>query len=111
MVRESIARKPRRFTDRQLQQLKPRDTRYELTDATGLMVRIAPNGKRSFWHVYKLGGQTRRHQIGTYEADAANGLTLADANADLAKLREQINQGIDPKTGLLARPGQGGPGT
>jgi integrase len=90
---------PKRFSDRYIDSLKPRETRYDLTDAAGLQVRVSPRGKRSFSHVYKFDGRPYRVTLGTYHLDAPDGITLADANARLAENRKRIARGVNPATG------------
>jgi len=78
---------PRRFTDKYLSHLKAGPARVELTDSTGLMVRVSPRGVRSFWWVHKADGKTHREALGIWHEDDPHGLTLAQASAKLARLR------------------------
>ena len=111
MARISIPKAPRRFTDRYVAALKPVGERYTLTDASGLSVRVGSRGERVFVLAFRQGKATTRLTLGTYvdDAPAGQGITLSEANARLTRAREQIKQGIDPRTG--AAPGIAVPGT
>jgi hypothetical protein len=81
------------FTDSYLRHLKPREKRYDVTDARrrGLQLRVFPTGEKSFQFRYTLNGQTRRVTFGPYPS-----VTLAEAHFKHAEAERQLDQGKDP---------------
>jgi hypothetical protein len=59
-----------KLTDRSLEALRPRTTRYEVWDEArrGFGVRITPRGVKSFIWVYHFDGKPRRLTFGTTPA-------------------------------------------
>jgi hypothetical protein len=50
---------PKQFTNRYIASLKPREARYDITDATGMQVRITARGIRVFsvrWYQHSRTG-------------------------------------------------------
>jgi len=88
-----------KLTDRSLEALRPRATRYEVWDEArrGFGVRITPRGVKSFIWVYHFGGKPRRLTFGTYPH-----LTLADAGVKLAEAKQLLDKGLDPGTQVVA---------
>lgn len=87
-----------RFTDRQIQALKPRAERYEVREdgAHGLgnlAVRVSPNGGKSWGFVYSIGGRNRRLTLGRYPE-----MTVADAHAAASAALAKLQAGVDPGT-------------
>ena len=82
-----------RFTDRGIQALKPKAERYEVWEdgRTGLGVRVAPSGRKSFVYMYRFDGKPRRMTLGAYPK-----IGLADARVLHAKAKQQRERGIDP---------------
>lgn len=82
-----------RFTDRGIQALKPKAERYEAWEGgrTGLGVRVAPSGRKSFVYMYRFDGKPRRMTLGAYPR-----IGLADARVLHAKAKQQRERGIDP---------------
>jgi integrase len=79
------------FTDRKIQALRPRSTRYEVTEPGGLWLRVTSNGVKSWCFRYRIGGMHRRMVFGGYPE-----VTLADARLKLAHAKAQIRNGQDP---------------
>lgn len=70
-----------KFTDTYVKNLKPTSGKQiEVTDATGLMLRVSPGGTRTWVYRYMFEGTRRRLTLGTYPS-----MTLADARAEYAK--------------------------
>ena len=85
-----------RFTDRQIQALKPRAERYEVREdgARGLgnlAVRVSPNGGKSWAFVYSVDGHNRRMTLGRYPET-----TVADAHAAASAALAKLQAGVDP---------------
>jgi integrase len=81
------------FTDSYLRHLKPREKRYDVTDARrrGLQLRVFPSGEKSFQFRYTLHGQTRRVTFGPYPS-----VTLAEAHFKHAEAERLLDNGKDP---------------
>lgn len=87
-----------KFTDRKLESLKAKDSRYEAFDSevTGLGIRVTPKGSASFFLVARYGGArnpTRRF-IGAYSPHLKD--CLREARAKALIWRAKLRQGIDP---------------
>jgi integrase len=80
-----------KFTDKKIQNLKPKPQRYELWEGNGFGVRVTPKGTRSFVCLFRFEGKPRRLTLGTYP-----GMTLADAHRAHAEAMKRLEQGIDP---------------
>jgi integrase len=82
-----------KFTDRQIQNLKLKDQRYEVFEDHGFGVRVAPTGRKTFIYLYRMPGEIkkRRLTLGNYPA-----LSLAEAHLLYAEAREMVARGIDP---------------
>ena len=89
-----------RFTNRGIQALKPKAERYEVWEdgRTGLGVRVAPSGRKSFVYIYRFNGKARRMTLGAYPK-----IGLADARVLHAKAKQQRERGIDPGTEHIAK--------
>ncbi len=89
-----------RFTDKGIAALKPKSERYEVWEdgRTGLGVRVAPKGRRSFVHMYRFDGKARRMTLGTYPV-----VGLASARVKHASAKEQLSKGIDPGAQQIER--------
>ncbi len=89
-----------RFTDRGIQALKPKAERYEIWEdgRTGLGVRVAPSGRKSFVYIYRFNGKPRRMTLGAYPR-----IGLADARVLHSKAKQQRERGIDPGAEHIAR--------
>lgn len=88
-----------RLTDRTIDALKPRPTRYEVWDESrrGFGVRVSPRGVKSFVWVYHFSGKPRRLTFGTYPR-----LSLADVGVKLAEAKNLLGKGIDPGSRVVA---------
>ncbi len=81
------------WTDRQIAALKPKPTRYELREPhrTGLIIRVSPDGVKTFSYRYRVNGGQRRLVLGTYPVT-----TLAEARLALADAKKKVDVGEDP---------------
>ncbi len=84
-----------RFTDRSISALKAKSSRYEEWEdgRTGLGIRVAPSGRKSWVFMYRFGGKPRRMTLGTYPL-----ITLADAHMTHAQAKKKLERGTDPGT-------------
>ncbi|MBF0341253.1 MAG: tyrosine-type recombinase/integrase [Magnetococcales bacterium] len=80
-----------KFTDRYIQNLKPRETRFEVLEGLGFLLRITPNGSKTFCLAYQFEGRNRRMTLGTYPE-----MKLSEAREAHAKARQLLKQGVDP---------------
>jgi integrase len=79
------------MTDFALNKLKPRSSRYEVSDGKGLSVRITPKGTKTWVFRYMIDGIPRRMTLGQYPA-----VSLADVRAAHGRAMVAIEKGIDP---------------
>lgn len=82
-----------KFTDRYIDSLQPRSTRYDIREGQGegFAVRVSPNGRKTWTFIYKHQGQKKRMSLGIYP-----GMTLRKARSRFRELRDLLDQGIDP---------------
>lgn len=87
-----------RFTNKSIAALKPKAARYEVWEdgRTGLGVRIAPTGRKSWLYMYRFEGRPRRMTLGVYPR-----LGLADAHVLHANARKTKEGGVDPGAVLV----------
>lgn len=86
-----------KFTDKKIQNLKPKPQRYEEWEGNGFGVRVTPRGVKSFVYLYRFEGKARRLTLGTYPA-----MTLADGHKAHAEAVKKLEQGIDPGVEAVA---------
>lgn len=75
--------------------------RLELWDSkvSGLVLRVTPNGVRTWSVAYRFQGAKRRYTLGDYrpEESAGDGLTLAEARKRARAILRDVDDGIDPQ--------------
>ncbi|MBG2970812.1 tyrosine-type recombinase/integrase [Proteus mirabilis] len=81
------------LTDTKLRSLKPQDKLYKVSDRDGLYVAVTKNGVISFRYDYRFNGRRETVTFGRYSAD---GITLAEARAELIEAKRLLNAGISP---------------
>jgi integrase len=86
-----------KFTDKKIQNLKPKAQRYEEWEGNGFGVRVTPRGVKSFVYLYRFEGKPRRLTLGTYPT-----MTLADAHHAHGEAMKKLEQGIDPGAEAVA---------
>ncbi len=88
----------RQLTAKQVDALKPRPQRYEVTEEGGLGVRVTPQGTKSFFYFYKEGGRIHRLTLGTYlkAGDIQPAMSLKTARAKLVEAKARRERGEDP---------------
>ena len=75
------------LTNTRLDQLKPRQQRYQKLDTSGLIVRVEPTGTITFYSLYRLHGQRRLLKHGEY---GPNKMSLAQAREAHASALAQV---------------------
>lgn len=83
----------KRFTDRFVVTRKSGPKRIDIPEAgqTGLALRVAPSGRKTFQFRYRFDGRQRRLQLGEYPA-----MSLAEARLALADAQMMVARGTDP---------------
>lgn len=81
------------LTDTKLRSLKPQDKLYKVPDRDGLYVAVTKSGVISFRYDYRFNGRRETVTFGRYSAD---GITLAEARAELIEAKRLLNAGISP---------------
>ncbi|MBL1381475.1 tyrosine-type recombinase/integrase [Proteus mirabilis] len=81
------------LTDTKLRSLKPQDNLYKVSDRDGLYVAVTKSGVISFRYDYRFNGRRETVTFGRYSAD---GITLAEARAELIEAKRLLNAGISP---------------
>jgi len=86
-----------KITAQQVAALKPRDKPYKQNVDTGLQLRIAVNGVKTWIVQYVVGGRQRELRLSRpYGISTTDGaLSLADARAEAARVRTLAREGID----------------
>ncbi|ENG3799860.1 tyrosine-type recombinase/integrase [Proteus mirabilis] len=81
------------LTDTKLRSLKPQDKLYKVSDRDGLYVAVTKSGVISFRYDYRFNGRRETVTFGRYSSD---GITLAEARAELIEAKRLLNAGISP---------------
>ncbi|EQA5332468.1 TPA: tyrosine-type recombinase/integrase [Proteus mirabilis] len=81
------------LTDTKLRSLKLQDKLYKVSDRDGLYVAVTKSGVISFRYDYRFNGRRETVTFGRYSAD---GITLAEARAELIEAKRLLNAGISP---------------
>lgn len=79
------------LTDSAIKALKPVEKRFKVFDGGGLYLEVLPTGSKVWRVKHSWKGKDKRLTLGSYPT-----LTLKDARAALAKVKEQIRLGEDP---------------
>lgn len=93
-----------KLTDLLIKNLKPKAKEHIVREKGGFGVRVLPSGRKVFFFMYRIDGQRRFLNLGTYkDTHYPNGVTLANAHAEfeseLAKvklLKAGRAEGVDP---------------
>lgn len=84
------------LTDLQIQKLKSKTKKYEISDGKGLSIRVKPTGDKSWFYRYMFEQSPRMMTLGEYP-----GISLAEARKRHGEAMLAVQQGIDP--GLKAK--------
>jgi hypothetical protein len=61
-----------KFTDKFLQNIKPKDKRYWVAEGQGFQLLVLPSGTRTFYIRYTFNGKQKEHKLGQYRADISS---------------------------------------
>lgn len=92
------------LNDMFLRKLKPEDKEYTRREKGGFGIRVLPSGRKTFIYMYRVDGQRKQLNIGTYkDADHPDGITLAVARDEYEAERARVKalkagraEGVDP---------------
>lgn len=86
-----------KFTKLVLERLAAQPRPYEAfdTELTGLVFRVEPTGKRTWYFAYRLGTARRRFRIGAYPA-----VTVESARREATRLAGRVASNLDPQAEL-----------
>lgn len=79
------------LTDTSIKSLKPRETRYDVTDRDGLLLEVHPSGKKVWRYRYRLNGRREKLTIGPYPA-----ISLKDARTRRLAAEELVQKEFSP---------------
>jgi integrase len=82
-----------KFTDRGVRNLQAKEKRFEIWEARGLGLRVAPSGLKTWIFLYRFDGKSRRVCLGRYPR-----LSVAQAHRAHGVAVAQLADGIDPGT-------------
>ncbi len=81
------------LTNTQIQNAKPKEKPYRISDSGGMYLEIMPNGSK-YWRLkYRWLGKEKRLALGVYPT-----VTLAEAREKREEAKKQLAQDIDPST-------------
>jgi hypothetical protein len=86
-----LANTRKRLTDTVVKQAPVRAQRYEMAEASGLALRVSPNGAKTWVWRYRFEGKQKRLTLGAYPA-----MSLSDARIRLAQTQDDLRRGHDP---------------
>lgn len=89
-----------KFTDRYVKSLKPTGVQFQISDSTGLMLRVSQNGKKTWCYRYRFEDGYRRLKLGNYPK-----ISLADAREKHAKAIERRDLGSNPASQKIKNTG------
>lgn len=88
-----------KLTDAVARQAPARGERYEISEASGLALRVSPDGsKRWVWRYRGADGKQKRLTLGSYPA-----MSLSEARMALGAAQEKLARGGDPAADRPAR--------
>ena len=80
-----------KLTDVTVRGAKPKSSRYELAEESGLALRVSPKGSKSWVWRYRIEGRQKRLTIGSYPA-----MSLSKARAATTLAQDKLACGHDP---------------
>ena len=93
MARHTV---PSKLTVKAIENAKPKEKPYKLSDGGGLYLLVNPNGSR-YWRLkYRFASKEKTLALGVFEGVSKKGVSLALARKGALKARELLAQGFDP---------------
>ncbi|NMU18951.1 Arm DNA-binding domain-containing protein, partial [Vibrio parahaemolyticus] len=90
-----MAKQIKPLSPTQVTKAKPLEKEYSLADGNGLYLRVKPNGAKLWIFNYIHPTTKKRKNI---SLGAFPDITLASAREKTREMRQQVAEGIDPKT-------------
>ena len=84
------------LTDTQIKNLKPENKRYKVKDALGLYIVVEPTGTKIWRQRYYWQKKEQQETFGQYPE-----MSLIDARKSRDDLREQVRNGVNPKSSKI----------
>lgn len=81
------------LSDRRIRSLLPSGKTYKAYDKDGLLIQVTPQGCKTWYYRYFIGGKDKKIKIGTYPI-----VSLADARDRAIDMRRMVLAGTDPMT-------------
>ena len=75
-----------------------KDGKLKASGVKGLVLRVAPSGRKTFYYRYRYAEKSRRYKLGTYPT-----LSLEDARDRVREYSQMVAEGIDPSEEKKAR--------
>jgi len=90
-----MAKRKKRLTPKAVSSAKPEEKRYEIYDTVkrGFILRVTPNGSKSYAYRYWYDGSSTQRTIGSVD-----NYTLAEARDKVDDWRKMLDEGKDPIT-------------
>ena len=83
------------LTVKQIDNARPKDTPYKLTDGDGLQLRVATDGAKSWLVRYMMGGKERQYRLPELYGEGDGRLGLKEAREEATLIRSLARKGID----------------
>ena len=84
-----------KLTVKKIDNTKPKDQPFKITDGDGLQLRIAADGTKTWLVRYMLDGRERQYRLPALYGDGNGKLGLKEAREQSALIRSMARQGID----------------
>ena len=81
-----------KFTNKTIENLKPREKMYQVREANGFGIRVLPSGFKQWIYVYTFDGRRRQMNLGQYPT-----VSLADARTDHAAAYSLLHNPDNPR--------------
>lgn len=90
-MKNEKTRNRRNFTDAYVNSLRPAEKRYELSEPSGLRIRVSKGGSKSWVYMYRVGKRLRRMTLGKYPSTS-----LSEARIKAVEAQISRDKGHDP---------------
>lgn len=82
----------KQLTELAIRNAKPQEKDFSLREKNGFVVRIRPNGSKTYYYIYRFEGKQKRMTLGTWPA-----VSLAEARERHLEALLKLKRGEDPK--------------